>query len=210
MFRTNIALQRWGAAVLSWGSFLCNLHIESRAQSTFFANVDQALLNFLPVAAYFRVQIRVFDLHQFHVFSTPGILYPKHSLPNVLSVEDGKTCDIACVGALFMVFQVIYLKDIFYADCLCDFQGGSPALLVFRRHLPTSLRAVFTRILAIAAPPVATVSTAEAAAPPVAVENLAAPGGGFSQLSHCSSPPRPGDLPHRRRESRSSRSALQR
>lgn len=154
--------------------------------------------------------MRIFDLHQFHVLCASGIVNPKHSLPDILPIEHGKPCDIACIGTLLVIFQVIDLNIIAYTDCLCDLQGISLPFCVYRQNKPTSLRPVQTWVLTVSAPLVTAVRTAETATPPVTVENLAASGNGLTPLSHRSSPPRPIRLPHPRRGSRSSLSAPQR
>lgn len=153
--------------------------------------------------------MRVFDLHQFHIVCASGIVYPKHSMPDILPMEHGKPCDIACIGTLLVIFQVIHLNAIAYADCLCDFQSVSPAFRVHWHHLPASLWAIFTGILAIAAPPVTAVGAAETAAPTVTIENFAASGSGLTPLSHRASPPRPRYHPHPQQGSRNPLSALQ-
>lgn len=118
-------------------------------------------------------------------------MHPKYSFPDVLSADRGISCDIASVGTLRMIFQVIYLNVAVYMNCIWDFQSISQAFYIHRHHLPASLRAIYTGVLAIAAPSVAAVSAAETTAPPVTIENFAAPGNKFLQLSHCSSPPQP-------------------
>lgn len=72
--------------------------------------------------------MREFDLHQFHVLCASGIVYPKHSLPDILPMEHGKPCDIACIGTLLVIFQVIHLNIIAYTNCLCDLQSISPPI----------------------------------------------------------------------------------
>ena len=109
----------------------------------------------------------------------------------MLSADPGISCDIASVGTLRMIYQVIYLNVAVYTNCIWDFQGVSLPSCIHGHNLATSLRPVLTGILAIAAPSVAAVSAAEAATPPVTIENFAAPGDRFLQLSHCSPPPQP-------------------
>ena len=153
--------------------------------------------------------MRIFDLHQFHIACVSGIVYPKHSMPDILIMEHGKPCDIACVGTLLMIFQVIHLNIIAYTDYLVDFQSISPAFRVYRHHLSASLGAVYAWVLAIAAPVVAAVGAAETAAPTVTIENFAASGSGLTPLSHRASPPRPRYHPHPQQGSRNPLSALQ-
>jgi len=74
-------------------------------------------------------------------------MHPKYSFPDVLSADRGISCDIASVGTLRMIFQVIYLNVAVYMNCIWDFQSISPAFCIHRHHLPASLRAIIQGFL---------------------------------------------------------------